>query len=133
HAWRQLPGMRREDTLRRDLAKSVYAATCVSAGIGKYAREALGIAKVHVIPNGSDPDTHQPTGDIAALPEEFGDNLKVLYAGSPIYPWQGLHVLQETMKLCAQAGDPVRFVLLLNQASPGALGAGNALVLTAVP
>jgi glycosyltransferase involved in cell wall biosynthesis len=133
HAWRQLPGIWKEDRLRRVLAPKVFGAICVSSGVARYASEGLGIARVAMVPNGADPDTQRPDGPIATLPAEFAGNLTVLYAGSPIYPWQGLGMLRDTIGLCAAANDPVRFVLLLNQPAPGITASSRVSVHVGVP
>lgn len=133
HAWRQMPAIRAEETLRRRLATHVRAAVCVSDCVTDYAREGLGIRNAITIENGADHETHRPDGPIAELPPGFSDNLTVLYAGSPIYPWQGLDVLERTITMCESAGDPVRFVLLLNQEGPRPIKASNTVSYVRVP
>jgi glycosyltransferase involved in cell wall biosynthesis len=132
HAWRQLPRITREERLRRRIARHA-SAICVSAAVGEYARRGLGMTAVHVIPNGADHETHRADGPVAELPAEFEGKLTVLYAGSPIYPWQGLDVLEETIRLCEAARDPIRFVLLLNQEGPRPITASNTLSVLRVP
>lgn len=117
HALRQTPTIAREEALRRQLAQKVSAATCVSESMGRYAREALGIEDVRVIPNGADHHFFVPRDPMFRNEGAGTGPLRVVYAGSPIYPWQGLDVLAETMRLCASAGDPITFDLLFNQAS----------------
>jgi glycosyltransferase involved in cell wall biosynthesis len=133
HAWRQSHRIEREDRLRRRLAGKVSTALCVSDGVARYAREALAIADVRVVPNGADPDTHQPIGPRAELPESHADHLNVLYAGSPTYPWQGLGIVEQTIELCARHRDPLRFVLLFNQPSSRLFDKSNTVVFQAVP
>lgn len=133
HAWRQLPAILLEERLRRKLAGRVSAATCVSECVAEYARIGLGIAEVHVVPNAADHEAHRPDGPKAALPAAFDGCLKVMYAGSPIYPWQGLDVLERTIDLCAEAGDPIRFVLLMNQQGPRRIDSSNAACFFKVP
>ena len=133
HALRQFPGIFAEERFRRRLAKRAGAAICVSNALVRYAKEGLGIEYAIEIPNGSDSELNQPSGPRADLPRGFQGRLKVLYAGSPIYPWQGLDLVAETIRMCKEARDPIAFVLLTNQ-PPGRLFAGdNVAVFTGVP
>lgn len=133
HAYRRLPRVLREERLRRQLAPRVAAAVCVSEAVSNYAREGLGIRDVRTVPNGADHETHTAVGPVARLPFASRGGLTVLYAGSPIYPWQGLDVLERTIHLCDQAHDPIQFVLLMNQASPRQISASNTIVLVNIP
>ena len=56
HAARRLPGIRREDALRRRLARRAYAAMCVSSGLARYAREGLGFARAVLVPSAAYPE-----------------------------------------------------------------------------
>ena len=133
HALRQAPAIRREEQLRRALSKNVYACVCVSSGIANYAVEELGISRAFTIPNGADHHFFTPDGPALEIPRIPSIKLRVLYAGSPIYPWQGLGMLRATMKLCEQNGDPIEFVLLMNQESEIDLAGDNVKVFTRVP
>lgn len=133
HAWRSLPGIWREDAWRRGVSRKVFGAVCVSRAVGEYARSGLRIDNVRVVPNAADPESHSPDGPTADLPNGGEEVLTVLYAGSPIYPWQGLGILSETMSLCRAHGDPIRFILLMNQPPPFDMEAGNASILVGVP
>lgn len=112
HAARQKPGIAREEALRRRLAKKVAAAVCVSESVGRYTRSALDIGMVKIVPNASDPVANHPDRDPVALPERFRGRLKVLFAGSPIYPWQGLDQL---LNAAEGSGEAFVFLLLVNQ------------------
>ncbi|MBE0669592.1 MAG: glycosyltransferase family 4 protein [Anaerolineales bacterium] len=81
---------------RRMLAKLVDAAICVSDEMAAYARDDLGIEDVFVVPNGSDPELFSPKGRDPRLfePKKF----KMIWTGSPEYPWQGLHIVQEVAR-----------------------------------
>jgi glycosyltransferase involved in cell wall biosynthesis len=133
HALRKFPSIFAEERFRRRLARRAAAAICVSNALVRYAKEGLGIEYAIEIPNGSDSELNQPSGPRAVLPEKFQGRLKVLYAGSPIYPWQGLDTFAETICICRKANDPIAFVLLTNQ-PPGPLFAGDDVaVFTGVP
>ncbi len=72
---------------RKDFAKMVDAAVCVSSEMEEYARDFLGIKKTFVVQNGSDP--------VMFTPEKRENRLygkaafTVLWSGSPEYSWQG--------------------------------------------
>lgn len=133
HARRQAPGIRREEGVRRRLAERVTTAVCVSSALARYAREGLGIPGAVVIPNGADHEAVSPIGPKADLPFEASDALRVLYAGSPIYPWQGMGLLNETIALCQKMNDPIRFVLLMNQAPLEPIESSNCAMFVKVP
>lgn len=133
HAWKQMPGIRKEEALRSRIGREVYAATCVSTALERYARQGLGIPRAVTIPNAGDPDRQTPDGPRADLPPEFEGTLKVIYAGSPIYPWQGMDTVVDTMRQCQEAGDPIRFILLLNQEPATDLTMPNTLLRVRVP
>jgi glycosyltransferase involved in cell wall biosynthesis len=133
HALRQQPAIRREESLRRRLARRVSSATCVSTALARYASEGLGIETAIPLSNAGDPHANLPQGPKATLPEKFDGSLKVIYAGSPIYPWQGLDTVAETIRLCHHAGDPIAFILLLNQPPSSDLQAPNASIHVGVP
>lgn len=133
HAWKQMPAILSEERVRQRLAPRVYAAVCVSRSLARYAQLGLGIERAVVIPNGADDEAHRPDGGVAVLPAGFKDCLKVVYTGSPMYPWQGLDVLERTIELCERAGDPIRFILLMNQRGQREFAHSSALCLYGVP
>lgn len=133
HAARKASTIREEEGLRELLAGRVAAATCVSAALGRYAQEGLGIRDVTVIPNGADHEACDPNGMRAVVPEQRVGHLLVLYAGSPMYPWQGLDVMQEAAALCAAANDPIQFLLLMNQAPKRPMAGHNVISRIGVP
>jgi glycosyltransferase involved in cell wall biosynthesis len=81
---------------RKKLSKMVDVAICVCDEMGRYARDELGIEKIFVIPNGSDPELFTP--------EKKDENIydktkyKILWAGSPKYSWQGMNIIQKLAK-----------------------------------
>jgi glycosyltransferase involved in cell wall biosynthesis len=118
HAFRSMPAIRREERLRRAMATRWQAAVCVSSALGRYAREALRIRNVHVLPNASDPVVMRP--DVVPQPTKArpGD-MVVLYAGSPKYPWQGLDLLMAVARRAAAESLPLHFVVVANEAPEG--------------
>jgi glycosyltransferase involved in cell wall biosynthesis len=78
---------------RKKLSKMVDVAICVCDEMGRYARDELGIKKIFVIPNGSDPDLFTPEKKDKNIFD--GTKYKILWVGSPKYSWQGVNIIQE--------------------------------------
>lgn len=133
HALRVMLRVLPEQRLRRRLARRADAAICVSEGLGRYARQELAISNVLVLPNGSDPELNHPGRTPASLPDRFEEHLKVLYAGSPIYPWQGLDVIEEVIRMQQGRSIPMVFLLLLNQRTSSIPDGENVHLLDTVP
>jgi len=134
HAARQQPAIAREERIRSRQARRVRSAICVSDAVGRYAVEGLGLADIEVIPNGTDAILNHPDRAPAELPDRFADHFTVMYAGSPVYPWQGLDVIARAIALHAASPTvPVLFLLLLNQPAGMLPAAENVLVLEGVP
>ncbi|ARM84047.1 glycosyltransferase family 4 protein [Marinobacter salarius] len=113
HATRKIPGILKEERLRRSIARNVDAAICVSSALGRYASEALNIPEVLVLPNG---------GPLISVEEiekrrakRINQQFTVFYSGSAIYPWQGLDFLAGAIKLAEKSAPDIRFVLAVNQ------------------
>lgn len=133
HAARQLPGIRREERLRQRLARRAAAAICVSAPLAHYARDGLGIERVRVIPNGTDAVLNHPGRTPITLPADFEGHFKVLYAGSPMYPWQGLDIIADAIARHRARGSRVVYMLLVNQETDAVPRGDNVLLFTRVP
>lgn len=134
HAGRQMLRILPEERLRRRLARRASAAVCVSDALARYATVGLGLSRVVTLPNGSDPEVNHPGREPARLPDRYRDHLKVLYAGSPIYPWQGLDIITKAIELqrCRQH-VPIVFLLLMNQVTSDIPDGDNVHVLERVP
>jgi glycosyltransferase involved in cell wall biosynthesis len=127
HALRQSPGIWLEERYRRDAAKRVATAICVSEAVGRYAKNDLGINDVLVLPNGG-PLITEP--EILQRRERRGQKgFSVLYSGSAIYPWQGLNYLSQVIKLAVTAAPDITFVLAVNQKVPGLSASTNVVIL----
>src|SRR5690606_12396519 len=113
HAIRKLPLIHREERYRRRLAKKVDVAICVSSGLASYARNELGVEKVMVLPNGGPLMTEAQIKSRRLKRED--DRFTVLYSGSAMYPWQGLDILAQTIRLAEDYAPDLRFVLAVNQ------------------
>lgn len=133
HATQRWPGIKKEELLRKSLAgHGVNAAICVSEALRGYATEHLGIPKVTVLPNGSDPEINHPGREPAVLPDPLRNRFKVLYAGSPVYPWQGFEVFREAVRLAPSRGLDLAFLFLVNQMANKVPHGENVLVLEGV-
>jgi glycosyltransferase involved in cell wall biosynthesis len=77
---------------RKELAKMVDAAVCVSLEMEEYAKGFLEIKKTFVVQNGADPEMFTPAKREKDLYRQTG--FKVLWSGSPEYSWQGLGMAQ---------------------------------------
>ena len=123
HAFRQMWRVRNEEKHRKQLARRVDAATCVSSSLAEYAMDGLGIERAVVLPNGG-----------PLLTEDEIDRRRqgrkstaftVLYSGSAMYPWQGLDLLLQTIKLASREVPEIRFVLAVNQPASGLVDLPN--------
>lgn len=113
HAFRKMPGIKKEESLRRSLAKRVDSAICVSTALKGYASKTLGIADITVLPNG---------GPLISAEEielrrqkRVSDRFTVFYSGSAIYPWQGLDFFAAAIRLAQDRAPDIRFLLAVNQ------------------
>jgi len=113
HALRQMPGIWKEERLRRLLGKRVDTAICVSTALQGYAQKKLGIQNSIALPNG---------GPLIPLEEieqrrakRTSDQFTVFYSGSAVYPWQGLDILGSVISLARKKAPDIRFVLAVNQ------------------
>ncbi len=113
HANRKKPAIVREESLRTSLANKVSTAICVSSALGRYAKEALGIQNVVVLPNGGPLIAEE---DIQTRRSKRGDPaFTVFYSGSAIYPWQGMDLMSGAITLAQKDAPDIRFVLAVNQ------------------
>lgn len=113
HAFRKLPGIKKEERFRRSLAKRVNASICVSEALKRYAVEELGISKSIVLPNGGPLISRDDIEN--RRKHRNSDVFTVFYSGSAIYPWQGLNMLSEVIRLAREKAPDMRFVLAVNQ------------------
>jgi glycosyltransferase involved in cell wall biosynthesis len=114
HAHQKMPGINREESLRRNLAKRVDSAICVSTALSVYAVKTLGIADATVLPNGGPLISEEEVTQRRSkrLSEQL---FTVFYSGSAIYPWQGLDYLAQVIELARDRAPDMRFLLAVNQ------------------
>ncbi|MDZ7759339.1 MAG: glycosyltransferase family 4 protein [Desulfovermiculus sp.] len=108
-----MPGIRREEKLRRSLASKVDAAICVSTALANYATDGLGIRNVMVLPNAGPLISQEEIEDRQA--KRSHKAFTVFYSGSAMYPWQGLDILAGAINLAQSQAPDIRFVLAVNQ------------------
>jgi glycosyltransferase involved in cell wall biosynthesis len=115
HATRKMSGIRKEESLRRNLAKRVESAICVSTALEVYAVDTLGITDSITLPNGG-PLVSEDEID-QRRQKRVSDRFTVFYSGSAIYPWQGLDFLSAAIRLAEDRDPDIRFLLAVNQYS----------------
>ena len=97
---------------RRKFAKLVDAAICVSEEMKDYAEGFLGIKNAYVIPNGSDELMFSPEKRSAAVYKPLQTQFKVLWSGSPKYPWQGINIVRDVAKKTYTVDKDIAFILI---------------------
>jgi glycosyltransferase involved in cell wall biosynthesis len=115
HATRKMPGINREESLRRNLAKRVGSAICVSTALKVYAVDTLGITDSITLPNGGPLISEEEIDQ--RRQKRVSDRFTVFYSGSAIYPWQGLDFLSAAIRLAEDRDPDIRFLLAVNQYS----------------
>jgi glycosyltransferase involved in cell wall biosynthesis len=115
HALRQMPGIWKEEKLRKRLGERVDAAICVSTALQGYAQKTLGIDNAIVLPNGGPLISEEEIRQRRA--RRSSEQFTVFYSGSAIYPWQGLDYFSAAIELARERAPDIRFVLAVNQLS----------------
>lgn len=94
---------------RKQLAKMVDAALCVSTEMEEYAKNYLGINNSITVPNGSDPEMFKPE---KREPDLYKENkFKVLWSGSTEYKWQGHNIVEELAKKLKEIDEQILLIL----------------------
>lgn len=99
-------------------ARFVNAAICVSEEMKSYAENSLGIKNSFVVPNGSDPDMFSPEHRDEKIYDFIGDNsnmIKVLWAGSSKFSWQGVNIVLRVAKEFLNIDNRVKFILITDR------------------
>lgn len=78
-------------------------AVCVSRSLANYVQEKLGLQRVLVVPNGSDPDLFRPDLAPVRRVERNPDHLNVVWIGSADLRWQNFDLLQCAAELLWQS------------------------------
>jgi glycosyltransferase involved in cell wall biosynthesis len=115
HALRQMPGIWKEERLRKRLGERVDAAICVSTALQGYAQKTLGIDNAIVLPNGGPLISEEEISQRRA--KRSSEQFTVFYSGSAVYPWQGLDYFSAAIELARERAPDIKFVLAVNQLS----------------
>jgi glycosyltransferase involved in cell wall biosynthesis len=110
HALRKYPGIYLEESTRKSLSKKVSTHICVTRALAEYSRVRLSARSTLVNPNGGNP---LPPGSLARETPENGP-FTVLYSGSAMYPWQGLHFLNEVTARALEQEPEIQFVFCVS-------------------
>ena len=127
HASRKVPGIKREEQFRHNMASHVDAAICVSKSLARYATDQLGIESTLVMPNGG-PLLSEAEVARRSKRRQW-PSFAVLYSGSAMYPWQGLNYLEEVIALAQTEAPDITFVLAVNQRPQSLPTSDNVVVL----
>ena len=127
HAQRKMPGIWREERHRRQLAKHVSCAICVSKALGQYASEDLDIKRVMNLPNGGPLISEEEI--IKRRARRTHQELTVFYSGSAIYPWQGLNYIFQAAAQAEEVAPDIRFILAVNQRTSNIPSTCNVIIL----
>lgn len=108
---------------RKKLARTVDLAICVSDEMGEYARDELGIKKVFIIPNGSDPEHFSPEKKNDSMYDKR--KYKILWSGSSKYKWQGIETVKKIAKALKEIDDIIIVVTTEGKSSRNLLFIGQ--------
>jgi glycosyltransferase involved in cell wall biosynthesis len=122
----------REESFRKNLAKKVHAAICVSEELSQYAVKGLGITEFKVIPNGSDPTLFSPEKKKSDLFKDYDNRFKVIYIGDSQYPWQGFEIITQLATKSKNEHRDILFVVLDNSPIETQLEQNNLVVFRAI-
>jgi glycosyltransferase involved in cell wall biosynthesis len=105
----------RLDHERRLLARWVDACICNTQVVADHAAERWGTRNNYVVPNGSDPELFHPgQRDDRTYPELEG-RFKIVWAGTPRYPWHGLPLLFDVARRMETSDPDTVFILIGNR------------------
>jgi glycosyltransferase involved in cell wall biosynthesis len=83
-------------------------AVCVSSALAEVVKQKLGLQRVLVVPNGSDPELFRPDIPIAKRMFPFQGKLNVVWIGSAEEAWHDLKMLGEAAQLIWEADSDRR-------------------------
>jgi glycosyltransferase involved in cell wall biosynthesis len=88
--------------LLRHYGRGCDLAICVSAAMGDYVREVLGIKHIAVVPNGSDPNRFRPDVQPVASVQRPPEGLNVVWMGSADLAWHHFDLMLEAARWLSQ-------------------------------
>ena len=95
-------------------------AVCVSSELASYVHDTLGIERVLVVPNGSDPDLFRSDVSPVSQIRRDPDQLNVIWIGSADIAWHNFEILREAARLLWNRDDTPRISFhIIGQGRPG--------------
>ena len=116
---------------RKLLARFTNSAVCVSKEMQNYSLNFLKINNSYVVPNGSDPEMFTPHKRDKSLFADYEDYFKILWAGSPQYPWQGLDIIQKLSRKLLDS--KIIFIIISNRNELKYKFSDNTVIIDEVP
>ena len=83
----------------RSYSRGCDLAICVTPDLAEIVREKLGIKRVLVVPNGSDPELFRPDVPISNRMIQFQDKFNVVWIGSADESWNDFKMLREAAQI----------------------------------
>ena len=80
-------------------------AICMTQTLGEYVQEKLGIQRVLIVPNGSDPGLFSPDAPIAKRMDPFRDKFNVVWIGSASIQYHDFDILRKAAQLVCDRGQ----------------------------
>ena len=80
-------------------------ATCVTTELAAYVRERLGIRRVLVVPNGSDPHLFRPDQEPVSRIQRNPQQLNVVWVGSAHLAWNNFDLLRDAARILWEQGE----------------------------
>lgn len=98
----------------RHYGRGCDLAVCVSRALAERVKENLGISRVLIVPNGSDPTLFNPDAVITKRMLPFREKFNIVWVGSGRETWHDLTMLGETAKMIYEmdAGRNIIFHLI---------------------
>ncbi|KMQ74606.1 Glycosyltransferase involved in cell wall bisynthesis [Marinobacter subterrani] len=129
HALRQYPRIYLEESTRKALSKKVSAHICVTRALAQYSKIRLAARSTVVNPNGGNPLPRPASNEEAGKEKRF----TVLYSGSAMYPWQGLHYLNEVTAKALEQEPEVEFVFCVSSHPEAIVQRANTTIHVGLP
>lgn len=129
HALRQYPRIYFEESTRKSLSKKVFAHICVTRALADYAKIGLNARFTLVNPNGGNPLPRSTSTEEGAEDRRF----TVLYSGSAMYPWQGLHFLNEVTARALEQEPEIHFVFCVSSHPEAIIQRANTTIHVGLP
>jgi len=98
----------------RHFGRGCDLAVCVSAHLANYVRKNLGIKRIVVVPNGSDPDLYTPGAPIVPRLKDVDDGIfNVVWIASAYAAWHNFKLLADAANLIWKRGNKQNIVFHL--------------------